>query len=116
MAKASSQPIAPLGPQLTTSEKDLVIQQIEQCWNPSAGAREAHDLIVEIHVDMNRDGTVRQAQIMSTSRMDDPFYKAAAESALRAVLNPRCQPLKLPPDKFDQWQTMSLSFDPKDLL
>ena len=116
VAKASSQPVAPLGPQLTTSEKDLVIQQIEQCWNPSAGAREAHDLIVEIHVDMNRDATVREAHIVSTARMGDPFYRAAAESALRAVLNPRCQPLKLPADKFDQWQTMSLSFNPKDLL
>jgi hypothetical protein len=59
---------------------------------------------------------VREARIVSTDRLGDPFYRAAAESALRAVLNPRCQPLKLPADKFDQWQTMSLSFNPKDLL
>lgn len=115
-APPSSQPIAPLGSQLTTSERDLVIQQIEQCWNVPAGAKDARDLIVEIHVEMNPDATVREAHITSTRRMTDTFYEAAAESALRAVLNPRCQPFKLPPEKYDQWQTMSLRFNPKDIL
>src|SRR5262249_45493711 len=35
-APSRSQPIAPLGSQLTTSELDLVKQQIEACWNPPA--------------------------------------------------------------------------------
>jgi hypothetical protein len=48
--------------------------------------------------------------------MGDPFYRSAAESALRAVLNPQCSPLKLPPEKFDQWKTLELTFNPKDLL
>ncbi len=65
---------------------------------------------------MNPDATVREAHIISTDRMGDPFYRAAAESALRAVRNPDCSPLKLPADKFDQWQTMTLTFNPKDLL
>jgi hypothetical protein len=25
-------------------------------------------------------------------------------------------PLKVPPDKFDQWKNMTLNFDPRDLL
>jgi hypothetical protein len=48
--------------------------------------------------------------------MSDPFYRAAAESALRAVLNPQCSPLKLPPDKYEQWKILELTFNPKDLL
>jgi hypothetical protein len=48
--------------------------------------------------------------------MSDPYYQAAAESALRAVRNPQCQPLKLPLEKYSEWQTMSLSFNPKDIL
>jgi hypothetical protein len=32
------------------------------------------------------------------------------------VLNPQCSPLKLPPEKFDQWKTLELTFNPKDLL
>jgi outer membrane biosynthesis protein TonB len=115
-AKASSQPVAPLGPQLTTSEIDVVKQQIEHCWSPSAAAKEAHDLVVDITAQVAEDGRVVSAQITSTGRMSDPFYRAAAESALRAVLNPQCSPLKLPPDKYEQWKILELTFNPKDLL
>lgn len=102
---------------ISISEIDLVRRQIAACWNLPAGAKDAENLIVEIKVVMNRDGTVANARIDDTARMGrDPFYRAAAESALRAVLNPRCSPLKLPPDKFDRWQTMTLNFNPKELL
>jgi hypothetical protein len=48
--------------------------------------------------------------------MSDDFYRAAAESALRATKNPKCQPLPLPLDQYDQWRNMVLNFDPKDML
>ena len=114
-AKASSQPVAPLGPKLTTSELDVVKQQIEQCWNVPAGARDAKDLTPEFRVYMNRDGTVQSATQLNADRNSDPYFQAAAEAAARALRNPRCQPLKLPPDKYDQWQTFTITFDPKDL-
>src|SRR5208282_53749 len=98
----SSQPIAPLGPQLSVSELDLVRQQIEQCWNVPAGARDAQNLTPEFRVIMNPD------------RNSDPFFLAAADSARRALSNPHCQPLKLPLDKYDQWQTFTITFNPKD--
>ncbi len=111
----SSQPIAPLGSQLSVSELDLVKQQIEQCWNVPAGARDAQDLTPEFRVSMNPDGTVRSATLMNSDRLSDPFFQAAADSARRALFNPACQPLKLPPQKYDQWQTFTITFDPKDL-
>jgi hypothetical protein len=114
-AKSSSQPIAPLGPQLTTSEMDLVKQQIEQCWSPPVGARDAQDLKSDFRVFMNADGTVRTATQLNAERNSDPFFRAAAESAMRALRNPTCQPLKLPPEKFDIWQTFTITFDPKDI-
>jgi hypothetical protein len=114
-AKASSQPVAPLGPQLTTSELDFVRQQIEACWNVPAGARDAKDLTPEFRVYMNPDGTIRTATQLNAERNRDPFFQAAAESALRALRNPRCQPLKLPPQKYNQWQTFTITFDPRDI-
>ncbi len=102
---------------ITISEIDLVRRQIAQCWNLQAGAKEAENLIIEISVAMNPDGTVRHARIQNTDRVaGDPFFRAAAESALRAVLNPRCQPFKLPRDRYDRWQTMALIFDPKEMF
>jgi len=113
---ASSQPMAPLGPQLSTSEIDLVKQQIERCWNVPTGARDAENLTPEFRVAMNPDGTVRSAQLLNSDRMDDPFFQAAADSAKRALLNANCHgPLQLPPDKYDLWQTFTITFDPKDI-
>jgi outer membrane biosynthesis protein TonB len=114
--QASSQPIAPLGAQLTVSERDLVIQQIQECWNVPAGAKNAQNLIIDVHIDVGPDRTVTNAEIVDKSRYaSDDSFRAAADSARRAVLNPRCSPLKLPADKFDQWKSITLSFNPKDV-
>jgi hypothetical protein len=113
--RASSQPIAPLGQQLTASELDLVKQQIYQCWNVPLGAREANDLTPEFRVSMNPDATVRAVELLNTDRYSDPYFRAAADSARRALFNPQCSPLKLPLDKYGQWQTFTITFDPKDI-
>jgi hypothetical protein len=116
-APPSSQPKAPLGSQLTASEKDLIIEQIERCWNVPVGARDAQDLNIEIKAVVNPDGSVRQATIVDTGRYAaDPFFRAAADSAKRAVLNPQCSPLRVPPDKYEAWHDLDLFFNPKDLL
>ena len=66
---------------------------------------------------MNRDGSVREAKVLDALRMNrDSFFRISAEAARRAVLNPRCSPLKLPPDKYEQWQTMTLNFNPRDMF
>lgn len=102
---------------LTISEIDLVRQQIMRCWNVQGGYKGIENMSVEIWVAMNPDGTVRQARIENASDYArDPFKKAFAESAYRAVLNKRCQPFKLPPEKYNRWKTMTLNFDPRDML
>ena len=116
-ARASSQPKAPLGSQLTASELDMVRHQIARCWNVPAGARDAKDLVVEIKVVVDPDGTVRQATIVDQGRLgSDPFYRAAAESARRAFFNPLCRPLHLPAEKYAIWKDLVVDFSPKDVL
>ena len=116
-ARPSSQPRAPLGSQITASEVDLVRQQIARCWNVPAGARDAKDLVVEVRVAVDPDGTVRQAIIVDQGRLgSDPFFRAAAESARRAFFNPLCRPLRLPPEKYAIWKDLVVDFSPKDIL
>ena len=116
-ARASSQPRAPLGSQLTASELDMVRQQIARCWNVPAGARDAKDLVVEIRVTVDPDGNVRQATIVDQGRLGgDPFFRAAAESARRAFFNPQCRPLRLPAEKYAIWKDLVVDFSPKDIL
>lgn len=96
---------------------DLVRQQIKQCWNVPAGAKDIQNMVVEIQMQLGPDGTVQRAVPRDTGRMgSDPFYRTLAESAMRAVLNPRCNPLRLPADSYDIWRDMTLSFSPKDLV
>jgi len=101
---------------LSISEIDLVRQQIGQCWSLPAGAKGAENMNIEIAVNMNPDGTVRDARINNKGLDADPFLRTMAESALRAVLNRRCQPFKLPREKFDRWRTMTLIFNPKEMF
>jgi TonB family protein len=116
-ARPSSQPRAPLGSQSTASEVDLVRQQIARCWNVPAGARDAKDLVVEVRIAVDPDGTVRQATIVDQARLGtDPFFRAAAESARRAFFSPLCRPLHLPPDKYAIWRDLVVDFSPKDIL
>jgi hypothetical protein len=99
----------------TISEIDAIRHRIQQCWVIPAGALEADKLVVSIRVWVNPDGTVREARILDQSRMlKDVFFRTAAESARRAVLNPRCSPLPIPPKKYDQFKEFVLDFNPKE--
>ena len=103
--------------QLSVSEMDAIRHQISSCWLVPAGAKNAADLRVEIEVTMNPDRTVRSSKVVDTGRMQsDPFFRSAAESALRALKSPNCSPLQLPPEKYDTWKSFTITFDPKDML
>ena len=109
--------ITRLNDRLTMSEQDALRRQLAQCWNVMAGAKYAEDLVVEVRVQMNRDRTVQNAQILNNGRYNaDTHYRAAADAALRALRNPRCSPLALPEEKYEQWKTTVLVFDPRQML
>ena len=119
LAQAPRPVTSSLDNKITASEIAAIIaavrSQVERCWNIPAGAKDAKNLVVEIHLALNPDGTVREAAIVDQARMQsDGFFRTAAESARRAIL--LCQPLKLPPDKYSVWQEMTLSFNPSQIL
>ncbi len=91
--------------------------QIRKCWNPPIGAASAEDLLVRVFLRLDPTGRVREAHILDSGRMAaDSFFRAAAESARRAALNDRCNPLELPIDKYETWKELEISFDPRELL
>jgi hypothetical protein len=95
----------------------MIRQQIEPCWNPPIGAVEAEDLSVRLLVRVDPSGRVRQARVLDTLSMAlNPFFEAAADSARRAVLNDRCNPLQLPSDKYHLWKELELTFNPREML
>jgi outer membrane biosynthesis protein TonB len=102
------------GAPLSVSEIDAIKRQIRPCWLADAAAKDLESLVVVIDVTMNEDGTVREARIAPETRIRNASHRAAADRALRAVLNERCQPFRLPPEKYARWRQMKLEFDPSD--
>ena len=110
---------ASLGENLSISEIDAIRRQIERCWLvPAAiGAKNVEKMAVQVRMKLNPDGTLRESRIVDRFRMEtNPSYKAVAESALRAVRNPRCNKFTLPLQKYDVWKDMVLRFNPSEMV
>lgn len=106
-----------VGEVLTATQIDLIRQTIRKCWHFPAGLKNAEDLIVDIEMELDQDGNVTKAKIVDTSRTNtDPDYRTAAENAYRAVLDPECNPLPLPKEKYEEWKNLELSFNPKEMF
>ncbi len=116
-ATAAPSQIAPIGAELTRSEKDALNRGVSPCWVVDAGAKGAENLKVKLRVHIDPSMTVRKVEIMERVRyQSDPQFKAAADSARRALMNPRCSKLNLPPAKYEQWKTFIYNFDPKGMI
>jgi outer membrane biosynthesis protein TonB len=109
---------APVSANLTASELAALSAQLGRCWSIPAAAKDAQDLVVDVEVTVNPDRTVSgQPSVLDQGRMaSDPAFRAAAMAAVRALRNPQCTPLELPPDKYQEWQSMTIHFDPKEML
>lgn len=107
----------PVSQQVTQGEMQVLIAQLGSCWSMLAGAKNAENLYVDIRIVVNPDRTLRSHQIVDKMRYNnDSFFRAAADSAVRALYAPRCRVLNLPPYKYDQWNTMTVRFDPKQMF
>ena len=98
---------------LSQSEIDALRAQIQQCWNPPAGAADPKELVVIVKILLKQDGTL-QAEPAVLNRGGNAYFHVAAESALRAVR--RCQPYRLPAAKYDVWKDVEVTFDPRDMF
>ena len=114
LAKADSEFIeaAPL----SMTELDSIRHQIQKHWNLPAGARDAHNMRVTLSISLGRDGTVLDVAIVNSGQAKtDTFFRAMAESAVRAVWKTeKIRYLSL--EKYHLWRDMKLNFDPSDMF
>ncbi|WP_421997835.1 hypothetical protein [Reyranella sp.] len=99
---------------VTASEIEGVRNKIRPCWNTIGGSRD-QGMIITLIVQMNQDGTPVRADLKDIGRYNrDAAFRAAADAAHRAIMNPRCQPWPLSPEKYNSWRTITFNFDPRD--
>ena len=114
---AEASPLAKFSQKLSATEVDAIRmalnRQFAECWNLMAGARYAEDIVVKIRLVINPDRSVQSARVADQWRYNsDSFYKAATDSALRALEHPNCAVLDLPADKYELWKDMIFNFNP----
>lgn len=106
---------ADAAPRLTLSEIDAFRAQMQRCWSPPSGARDAEDLRILVRLSLTPNGAVSAGPVVvNRGRLGDPFFRAAAESVLRAIR--RCQPFNMPVEKYASWRNIELTFDPSRML
>lgn len=104
---------APAAEAMTTAEIDALRQQINRCWNPPVGARDPDELVVQVRMLLNADGSVEAIPDVE-ARGSGPFYDAVADSARRAVL--RCQPYVLTASRYEFWRDLRVTLDARALF
>ena len=105
-----------VGMPLSLSLRDSIKKQIEQCWSPPAGNKDAGKLQVLLDISFKQDGTVASAKVLDNSRYSsDEMYRVAADAAVRAVY--KCSPLQgLPVDQYSSWENIEFNFDPSEMI
>ena len=103
----------------TLDLRDALLSQIRECWNVPVGAPTPEKLIVQVRVFLARDGSLAQPPLLEpqtrAAAASNPYMRTAAEAALRAVNV--CEPYKLlPPDRYDQWREIVMTFDPSRMI
>jgi hypothetical protein len=84
--------------------------QVQKCWSAPAGVGNTEKLHVVLRLALARDGmlTTRPALIEGSA---SPHGPALMESAIRALR--QCQPYRfLPPDRYEEWKVLDLTFSP----
>lgn len=105
---------------LTISDKDFIASKLRDCWNIDGGAQNIDEIVVQIRVLVNQDGSVREAKIMNN--MNLPAFKSLSESARRAVYicaqKGADSPFKILSDHYgdhyQDWKELYLNFNPMD--
>lgn len=103
---------------MTMDLSDALKNQIAQCWNPPVGAPHPEQLVPWFEIFLAPDGSIsRPPQLAADSASQaarDPFMRAAAEAARRAIYT--CAPYKMPADKYSIWRDFTIDFNPSKMF
>ncbi len=94
--------------------KGMLKSQLNGCWRPPGTGGGEEVPVVELHWELNPDGTLA-GEPRVTSAPNTTAGQVYAEAALRAVR--MCAPFHLPADKYEGgWKYIDWTFDPRQML
>lgn len=115
IAGAASEDV-PLGPPMTSGERDGFRLAVQDCWVVDPGSQAARVTVV-VAFSLTPEGRVEGnvVEMIENSGGDAAAVNAAFEAARRAVLRCQSSGYDLPPEKYGQWQNVELVFDPSGM-
>lgn len=108
-------PSAPVGPPLTSGEKDALRVAVQQCWNVGSLSTAALATTVIVAVDMAPDGkpVTSSIRMISSEGGSSDAARQAYEAARRAIIRCGARGFDLPSEKYAQWQEIEMVFNPE---
>lgn len=111
-AGADSQSTAPA---LSEGETDALILAISNCWNVDPGSTAAQVTVV-VSVALNRDGTLAGTpSLVSAEGGDQGARNVAFRNARTAIIACGRGGFDLPPDKYESWREIEMTFNPEKM-
>lgn len=104
------------GPPLTGAERDALRVAVQECWVVDVGSQAAN-VTVTLAMSLSRDGTVMQdsLRLVSSEGGEGRAVDTAYQAARRAVLRCERGGYDLPPEKYDQWRDIEMTFNPENM-
>jgi hypothetical protein len=85
---------------ISPKDVDLVEGGIQPCWAFDTTLPNAWNLAVKLRVIVDESGHFTSAEVLDRTRYQaDEAFRRAADAARRAVMNPRCNKIPLPPER-----------------
>lgn len=87
---------------------------METCWDIPAGSLDVAEVVIQVHVQFNRDGSLAAEPVVVNSS-SSPAFRVAAEASVRAIS--RCAPYAfLPRSQYNVWQDFEVVFMPEEMF
>jgi neural Wiskott-Aldrich syndrome protein len=100
---------------LSADQRGAIGDHVRECWTKDAGALDIEKQRVLLTVTTDENGVARNAVVAGDDVVragSDPRFRAFAERAKRAILDPRCANLPLPNDVLGKVNVLTFRFTP----
>jgi hypothetical protein len=114
-APPAADPALPVGPPMTSSEREGLRVAVQQCWNIGSLSSEAMRTTVTVAVEMEQNGrpVTGSIRMIDAEGGSDAAAQQAFEAARRAIIRCGARGFDLPVEKFAQWRDIEMTFNPE---
>jgi hypothetical protein len=99
---------------LSADQRGAIGDHVRECWTKDAGALDIDKQRVLLTVTIDASGVARRAVVAGedVGRLGDPRFRAFAERAIRAIMDPHCANLPLPNNVLGKVNVLTFRFSP----